>query len=71
MLALANADNVVDSLMEINICPVTISYEYDPNDYLKATEFLQKHKNPEFSKSQNDDLLSMETGLLGKKGRIH
>lgn len=71
MLALAGGDSIVDSLMTLNICPTTISYEYDPNDYLKATEFLCKRRNPEYVKSQNDDLLSMETGLLGFKGRIH
>lgn len=71
MLALAKSDNVVEALLELNITPVTISYEYDPNDFLKATEFLCKRNNPDFVKSQRDDLLSMETGLLGQKGRVH
>lgn len=71
MLSLANTESLIDSLKEINLCPVTISYEYDPNDYLKATEFLLKRNNPDFHKSQHDDLLSMETGLLGYKGKIH
>ena len=51
--------------------PVSISYEYDPNDYLKAREFLLKRRNPEFKKSQRDDLFSMETGLLQFKGKVH
>jgi hypothetical protein len=51
--------------------PVSISYEYDPNDYLKAKEFLLKRNNPDFKKSQRDDLFSMETGLLQYKGRVH
>jgi hypothetical protein len=71
MLALAGDKSPVENLMEINICPVTISYEFDPNDYLKASEFLLKRRDPEHTKSQHDDLLSMETGLLGFKGRIH
>lgn len=71
MLALAKSEDIVESLLELNITPVTISYEYDPNDYLKATEFLCKRNNPDFVKSQHDDLLSMETGLLGQKGRVH
>lgn len=71
MLSLANTESIIDSLKEINICPTTISYEYDPNDYLKATEFLLKRKNPDYHKCQHDDLLSMETGLLGYKGKIH
>lgn len=51
--------------------PVCISYEYDPNDYLKVREFLMKRRNPDFKKSQRDDLFSMETGLLQFKGRVH
>lgn len=71
MLALNGGKNVIDSLMELSICPTTISYEYDPNDYLKATEFLCRRRNPDYVKTQHDDLLSMETGLLGFKGHIH
>lgn len=72
MLALAGeADGFVDRLLELNITPTSISYEYDPNDYLKAREFLAKKRDPEFKKSQRDDLLSMETGILQFKGRVH
>lgn len=71
MLALSGGDSIIDSLKTINIAPTTISYEYDPNDYLKATEFLSRRRDPEFVKCKNDDLLSMEIGLLGFKGRIH
>lgn len=71
MLALAGGDNIIDTLKAINIAPTTISYEYDPNDYLKASEFLCKRNNPDHVKSKSDDLLSMETGLLGYKGHIH
>ena len=71
MLALGGEGSFMDSLKEINLMPVSISYEYDPNDYLKAREFLLKHRNPEFKKSQRDDLFSMETGLLQYKGKVH
>ena len=72
MLALAGeADGFVDRLLELNITPTSISYEYDPNDYLKAREFLAKKRDREFKKSQRDDLLSMETGILQFKGRVH
>ncbi|MDE7394330.1 MAG: acyltransferase [Muribaculaceae bacterium] len=71
MLALSAGDNVVDGLIQLNICPTTISYEYDPNDYLKAAEFLQRHRNPEHKKSQHDDLHAMEIGLTGRKGKVH
>ena len=60
-----------DSLRELNIVPLTISYEYDPCDYLKAQEFQQKRDNPAFKKSKQDDLDNMKTGIFGYKGRVH
>ena len=57
-------------LKELNIVPLTISYEYDPCDYLKAQEFQQKRDNPGFKKSRQDDLDNMKTGLFGYKGRV-
>ena len=57
-------------LRELNIVPLTISYEYDPCDYLKAQEFQQKRDNPAFKKSKQDDLDNMKTGILGYKGHV-
>ncbi len=71
MISLGGCGDTIHSLDEINLTPVSISYEYDPNDYLKAREFLLRRNDPEFKKSQRDDLFSMETGLLQFKGRIH
>lgn len=71
MMALGGDGDFMDRLKEINLMPVSISYEYDPNDYLKAKEFLLKHRDPNYKKSQRDDLFSMETGLLQFKGRVH
>lgn len=71
MLGLAGDGSFIDNIREINLMPVAISYEFDPNDYLKAKEFLLKRNDPEFKKSQRDDLFSMETGLLQYKGKVH
>lgn len=71
MLALDGDGTIAENLIPINLVPVAISYEYDPNDYLKAREFLLKKINPDFKKSPHDDLLSMETGLLQPKGHVH
>ena len=54
-----------------HIVPVAISYEFDPCDFLKAKEFQMKRDDPDFVKCQRDDLLSMETGILNNKGRVH
>ena len=58
------------TLLELNIVPLTISYEFDPCDYLKAQEFQQKRDNPHFKKSRQDDLDNMKTGIFGYKGRV-
>ncbi len=71
MLAYSGEGTFIDRLKEINLMPVSISYEYDPNDYLKAKEFLMRKRDPKFKKSQRDDLFSMETGLLQFKGKVH
>lgn len=57
-------------LKPLNIVPLTISYEYDPCDYLKAAEFQLKRDNPAWRKSTKDDLTSMGTGIKGEKGRV-
>ena len=57
-------------LKELNIVPLTISYEFDPCDYLKAQEFQQKRDNPAFKTSRQDDLDNMKTGIFGYKGRV-
>ena len=60
----------INSIKELNIVPLTISYEFDPCDYLKAQEFQQKRDNPDFKKSRQDDLDNMKTGIFGYKGRV-
>lgn len=72
MLTYGNRDKkFLESLKALKLCPVSISYEYDPNDYLKAREFLLKSKNPNYKKTQNDDLVSMQVGITGFKGQVH
>lgn len=70
MLTLGGGGTPVENIRSLNITPISISYEYDPCDFLKATEYLQKRRNPEFHKSKRDDLLNMETGILGYKGHV-
>ncbi len=71
MLNMSGEGSTDKNFEQLNIVPVSISYEYDPCDYLKAHEFFLKRENPDFSKTQEDDLLHMRTGLRGRKGRVH
>ncbi|EFC70601.2 hypothetical protein HMPREF0669_01056 (plasmid) [Prevotella sp. oral taxon 299 str. F0039] len=71
MLTIGGEGSLADKLKEMHIVPLAISYEYDPCDYLKAMEFQLKRDNPEYKKSAQDDIISMQTGIMGYKGRIH
>ena len=71
MLALGGKEDVIDSLKELNIVPTSLSYEYDPCDFLKAKEMQQKRDIEGFKKTQQDDLINMQTGIFGYKGRVY
>lgn len=71
MLAMGVNGDIIDSLKELNIVPLSLSYEYDPCDFLKAQEMQLKRDIEGFKKSQQDDLINMQTGIFGYKGRIH
>lgn len=71
MLAMGGKGNFAEQLSDLNIVPLTISYEFDPCDYLKAKEFQQKRDNPRYKKSRQDDLDNMRVGIFGFKGHVH
>lgn len=71
MLAMGGNGDVIDQLEELNIVPTALSYEYDPCDFLKAKEMQLKRDVEGFKKSQQDDLVNMQTGIFGYKGRVH
>ncbi|MCR4665641.1 MAG: acyltransferase [Paludibacteraceae bacterium] len=62
--------NFLDSVRMLNICPVSINYELDPCDYLKAQEMQQRRDNEHWHKKKGEDEKSMKTGIFGKKGRV-
>ena len=73
MLAMSGSDemSLSEKLQSLHICPLTISYEYDPCDWLKAAEFQLKRDNPDYVKSEQADLDNMKTGIFGFKGHLH
>ncbi len=70
MLTIGYNGEPIDALRDMNIVPLTISYEFDPCDWLKAQEFQLKRDNPDYKKTRQDDLLNMKTGIFGYKGRV-
>jgi len=74
MLSMAAGSGCADvrrALASLHICPLSISYEYDPCDWLKAREFQLKRDSPDYRKTKKDDVENMKTGLYGFKGHIH
>lgn len=69
MLAM-KSEQICDSLAELNIVPVTISYEIEPCDIQKTRE-LYLGKQEKYQKAPNEDLKSILAGITGDKGRIH
>ena len=63
MLAMGS-EQVCDSLADLNIVPVTISYENEPCDILKVRE-LYLSRREKYVKSPNEDLMS----ILGRNHR--
>ncbi len=59
-----------DAIRELNIVPLSISYEFDPCDVLKATELGRKAKEGHYEKPPGEDLLALVRGLGGHKGRV-
>lgn len=71
MLAMGGEGDAINRLIELNIVPMAISYEYDPCDYLKAQEFQLKRDIEDYKKTTQEDLVSMRVGLFGFKGKVH
>lgn len=71
MMAMGGEGTATERLRQLHIVPLSISYEYDPCDYLKAAEFQLKRDIEGWKKSKQDDVLSMQTGIMGFKGAIH
>jgi hypothetical protein len=70
MFNMSGTGTFIQNLSQLNLCPLSISYEYDPCDYLKAKEMQLRRDNSCFKKQPQDDLLNMETGVMGYKGKV-
>jgi hypothetical protein len=71
MLNMSNKASVVDGFKELNIVPMAISYEIEPCCISKVEELLNRKHNPDFAKTQQDDLRSMANGIMQPKGRVN
>ena len=58
-------------LNSLNVVPVSISYEKDPNDLLKAKELYLTDLNQKYTKDRKEDMESISDGIIGDKGDVH
>ena len=63
--------SVNDYLNSLNLIPVSISYEKDPNDLLKAKEMYLTDLNQKYIKERKEDMESIFLGINGPKGDVH
>jgi len=60
-----------DYLNSLNVIPVSISYEKDPNDLLKAKEMYLTDLNQKYIKERKEDMESIFQGINGYKGNVN
>lgn len=70
MLDMSGTKSFVENFEELNITPLSISYEYEPCDILKARELVIS-KTRKYVKEANEDIISIVTGIREYKGNIH
>lgn len=62
---------LAEYIHELNIIPVSISYEYDPCDEAKAKELYMQQTHGEYQKDEHEDASSIAKGITGFKGNVH
>lgn len=70
MLDMSGTADFQKNFEELNIIPMSISYEYEPCDILKARELVISRKR-KYVKAQGEDLNSIMVGIMQQKGNIH
>lgn len=71
MLNISGKQSFIENFEQLNVVPLTISYEYEPCDYLKTQELYLSNLHTKYTKSPGEDLNSIITGIKQNKGRIH
>ena len=70
MLDMSGKEDFLHNFKELNIIPLSISYEIEPCDVLKARELLIS-RTQKYVKADGEDLHSIITGIKQQKGNIH
>jgi hypothetical protein len=70
MLNFSGEKHFIDNIRELNIVPLSISYEFEPNDHFKVNE-LYHTVNGKYEKKPKEDINSIVDGITCQKGKIH
>lgn len=65
-----STESALENIKSLNICPVSISYEYNPCDVLTMPELMTLSKGEKYEKQPMEDLIHMGRGLEGEKGKV-
>ena len=60
-----------DLIKKVNIVPISISYQHNPNDINMGREEVAKAEKGSYTKRKYEDVISMVKGLKGFKGDVH
>jgi len=71
MFCMSGGKDIAQSLCELNIVPVAISYEWEPCDFFKTREVYHSRNGAKYIKEKNEDFISILTGITQPKGNIH
>ncbi|MBP5217962.1 MAG: 1-acyl-sn-glycerol-3-phosphate acyltransferase [Bacteroidales bacterium] len=70
MFGISKRDDKIKALSELHIVPLSISYEWETCDYMKALELYQS-RYEKYVKKQGEDLSSILSGITSFKGDVH
>ncbi|MBQ0016630.1 MAG: 1-acyl-sn-glycerol-3-phosphate acyltransferase [Bacteroidales bacterium] len=70
MLSLSGSSDPISNICSLNIVPVSVSYQWEPCDSLKAIE-LTKTIQGNYKKTPTEDVNSIITGITQPKGHTH
>lgn len=71
MLNISGEKDFVENFQELKIVPLTITYEYEPCDFLKVQELYLSSLHSNYKKAPGEDINSIVTGITQYKGRVH
>ena len=67
----SKAETLSETVRNLHIVPVAISYEYDPCDADKSRELYIKETEGNYEKADQEDIASIAKGISGEKGQVH